>query len=159
VVELAASAFESASCTACLNACELYVAPVTTLTFADWLAVTWAGSEAIRETGNLVVTLVIWTLAILLAPIVTETATLPREEVPVAEYIPSVYVALVAAVGVFAAVLERAGVLVADAPTTTGMLVESVATASVDNVLAPADAFADAATVAAVGCVDSSPAR
>ena len=49
VVVLAACACDKACCTACLNAVELYVAPLTTLTLADWLATTAAGNDAIRE--------------------------------------------------------------------------------------------------------------
>jgi hypothetical protein len=71
-----------------LNACELYVAPDTALILADCAEITFAGNDAIRATGYLVVALVIWTFVILSSAIVSETVTLPRRDVPVAEYVP-----------------------------------------------------------------------
>ena len=68
-----------------------------------------------RDTGYFVVALVIWTFVILSAEMVTETVTLPRREVPVAEYVPLAY-SLAGATGrlvaVGAAVGERTGVAV-----------------------------------------------
>src|SRR5579859_6688422 len=82
-VEVAAAAAKSACWTACLKTCELAVAPVTAFTVALWLATTWAGSDAIWETGKVVAACVIATLAILPAEVVKETVMLPKRPEPV----------------------------------------------------------------------------
>lgn len=66
-----------------------------------------------RDTGYFVVALVIWTFVILSAEIITETVTLPRRELPVAEYVPLAYSRAGAPgwlVAVDAGVGERTGV-------------------------------------------------
>jgi hypothetical protein len=72
-----------------VNACALYVAPLTLSTCELCRETTWAGSDAMRDTGYWVVMLLMVTVAIRPLWTVTETLTLPRRLVPLPEYVPS----------------------------------------------------------------------
>ncbi len=64
-------------------------------TWLLWRETTCDGSEAIRETGYWVVTLLMVTLAMRPLWIVTDTLTLPRRLVPAPVYVPSRYALVV----------------------------------------------------------------